>query len=216
MGYMPTRVIAYIDGFNLYFGLKEKGWKQFYWLNIRQLMMNLLKPDQILAHTKYFTSRVSACPHDPDKSRRQTVYLEALETLPEFKIYYGHYLQSQVSCRRCKHSWMAQEEKMTDVNIAVEMMTDAFQDQFDTAILVSGDSDLAAPLAAIKRFFPTKRVIVAFPIGRISIRLRRLAHASFTIGRANYAKSLFPDMVPKVGGFILCRPREWCSAPPPP
>jgi len=24
-----NRVIAYIDGFNLYFGMKEKGWRRF-------------------------------------------------------------------------------------------------------------------------------------------------------------------------------------------
>ena len=27
------RIVAYIDGFNLYYGMKEKGWKYFYWLN---------------------------------------------------------------------------------------------------------------------------------------------------------------------------------------
>ena len=34
---------------------------------------------------------------------------------------------------------MAPIEKMTDVNIAVELMQDAFQDAFDTAILISAD-----------------------------------------------------------------------------
>ena len=27
-----NRVIAYIDGYNLYHGLREQGWKRFYWL----------------------------------------------------------------------------------------------------------------------------------------------------------------------------------------
>ena len=27
------RVISYIDGFNLYFGLRSKGWRRFYWLS---------------------------------------------------------------------------------------------------------------------------------------------------------------------------------------
>ena len=31
----PRRLIAYIDGFNLYFGLKEKGWKRYYWLDMK-------------------------------------------------------------------------------------------------------------------------------------------------------------------------------------
>ena len=35
---IQERVIAYIDGFNLYFGLKAKGWRQFYWL--RRLQPN--------------------------------------------------------------------------------------------------------------------------------------------------------------------------------
>lgn len=29
---MPERVIAYVDGFNLYFGLCEAGFRRFLWL----------------------------------------------------------------------------------------------------------------------------------------------------------------------------------------
>ncbi len=29
------RIITYIDGFNLYFGLREKGWRCFDWLNLK-------------------------------------------------------------------------------------------------------------------------------------------------------------------------------------
>ena len=53
------RVIAYIDGFNLYYGLKSSGWRRYYWLNIQRLVQNLLKPNQRLILTKYFTSRIS-------------------------------------------------------------------------------------------------------------------------------------------------------------
>ena len=35
------------------------------------------------------------------------------------------------------------EEKETDVNIAIAMIKDAAQDVYDTAILVSGDTDLS-------------------------------------------------------------------------
>ena len=42
---MP-RVITYIDGFNLYFGLKSQGWERFLWLDVQALSRNLLKPDQ--------------------------------------------------------------------------------------------------------------------------------------------------------------------------
>jgi uncharacterized LabA/DUF88 family protein len=55
-----ARVIAYIDGFNLYFGLKSSRWDRYLWLNVQNLAGNLLKPDQTLIHTKYFTARVSS------------------------------------------------------------------------------------------------------------------------------------------------------------
>jgi hypothetical protein len=39
------RLTVYVDGFNLYYGLKSKGWKRYYWLNLQKLGENLRKPD---------------------------------------------------------------------------------------------------------------------------------------------------------------------------
>jgi hypothetical protein len=80
------RVIAYIDGFNLYYGLREKGWKQFYWLDLQQVAQRLLRHSQTLSATKYFTSVVTA---PPDKNRRQATFLGALSTLAGLTIHYG-------------------------------------------------------------------------------------------------------------------------------
>jgi len=203
---MNQRVIAYIDGFNLYYGLRAARWKRFYWLNLQLMVRNLLKIEQELVCTKYFTSRVS---YPAEKERRQSTFLEALETLDQFQIYYGHYQINPQVCRKCGNKVMMPSEKMTDVNIAVEMLTDAYQDLFDVAILVSADSDLTAPVLAIKNLFTEKRVIAVFPPQRHSAQLERLAHGSMQIGRATLAKSLFPDRVAKTDGFILQRPTEW-------
>jgi len=203
------RVIAYVDGYNLYYGLRAKGWKSLYWLDIRSLVRNLVKPDQYLVHTKYFTARVSSTAADPRKSKRQGTYLEALETLPDFSIYYGHYLPKLVACHKCGSVWVTHEEKMTDVNIAVELLSDAYEDAFDTALLVSGDSDLSGAVQRTQALFSGKRVVVAFPPARASERLRNLATASFTIGRAILAKSLFPPVLTKADGYRLCKPPEW-------
>jgi uncharacterized LabA/DUF88 family protein len=203
---MNQRVIAYIDGFNLYYGLKAARWKRFYWLNLQILVRNLLKPEQELVYTKYFTSRVS---YPAEKERRQSTFLEALETLDQFQIYYGHYQTNPQICKKCGNRVMMPSEKMTDVNIAVEILTDAYQDMFDVAVLVSADSDLTAPVLAIKQLFADKRIIIAFPPQRHSAQLERLAHGSLQIGRATLAKSLFPDKVQKADGFILQKPSEW-------
>src|SRR5688572_28000914 len=109
------RVIAYVDGFNLYFGLKSSGLRRYYWLNIYALCQTLLKPDQRLVCSKYFTSRVT---RPPDKVRRQTTYLEALGTVADCPIFYGHFLTSPRTCRNCGNIEQVPTEKMTDVNIA--------------------------------------------------------------------------------------------------
>lgn len=174
----PKRVIAYVDGFNLYFGLKSKGWKDCYWLNIQLLIKNLLKPAQILMKTKYFTARVSS---PSEKQKRQATFIEALGTLKNFQIFYGHYLTTPYKCRQCGATYSIIKEKMTDVNIAVEMLTDASKNIFDVAILISADSDLRPVLSRVKTLFPDKKLIVFFHPNRFSKALKDISNECFDI-----------------------------------
>jgi hypothetical protein len=48
-----SRVVAYIDGFNLYYGLRSKGWRRYLWLDLNQLIASLLRPYQELSGVKY-------------------------------------------------------------------------------------------------------------------------------------------------------------------
>lgn len=200
------KINIYIDGFNLYFGLKDKGWKRYYWLNLVELSRKLLKPNQTLNQVKYFTSRISL---PPDKAKRQNDFIEALETLSEINIYYGKYQKNDVKCTKCGHIMYKPSEKMTDVNIAVEMLADAFQNNFDVAILITADSDLIGPIKHIRTLYPDKQIIVAFPPSRFSYELKNIAHATFNIGRKKIAESVFPDDVKKSDGYILHRPTKW-------
>lgn len=212
------RIICYIDGFNLYFGLREKGWKKYYWLTLKRLTEKLLKPRQSLEMVKYFTSNISAGNESSppwlqkkmkEKRKRQLTYLEALNTLDGTKIFFGHYLFKTITCNNCGHIWITYEEKMTDVCIATELLIDAYKNKFDTALIISGDSDLAPPIQAIREIYPNKKIIIAFPPSRISARLKHIAHASFIIGEANLRKSLFPNEIIKNDGYILKRPDKW-------
>jgi len=56
------RVIVYIDGFNLYFGMMNAGFSDCRWLNLNQLAKKLLREDQKLVKVKYFTSRINNSP----------------------------------------------------------------------------------------------------------------------------------------------------------
>ena len=155
---------------------------------------------------KYFTSRISS---PEDKRKRQTNYLEALGTLPNLDIYEGKFLDKPRECFGCHKTWMDHEEKMTDVNIATQLLLDAFDDKFDTALVISGDSDLVPPILAIRQRFPAKRIVAVFPPSRSSIHLRNACHAAYPIGRANLAASIFPDEVTKPNGYVLKRPPSW-------
>ena len=200
------KVIAYVDGFNLYFGLKEKGWRQFYWLNIQLLVQNLLKSEQQLIVTKYFTARVIG---SPDKEKRQSTFIEALETLSNFEIFYGKYQLNPRYCQNCGFQDNVPNEKMTDVNIAVEMLSDAFNDKFDVALLISADSDLTPLIRSIKQMFPHKYIVVVFPPKRYSTELTTVADALLHINRAMLTRSVFPDKIKKADGFILQHPATW-------
>ena len=212
------KTIVYVDGFNLYYGLKEAQYKRFFWLDIHALAHNLLRRNQKLVESKYFTARISGASkttpshlrtHLDAKQKRQTTYLDALATIPNLQIIEGHFLHKTVSCKRCQNTWKSPEEKMTDVQIATEMLTDAYQNRFDCALLISGDSDLVPPIRSIRSLFPTKRIVVCYPPQRYSVALKRIAHASFHIGRRTLAKSLLPPQVTHPDGTVFTRPASW-------
>jgi uncharacterized LabA/DUF88 family protein len=199
------KVIVYIDGFNLYFGPKSRRWARFLWLDLNKMAQSLLKSNQTLVRVKYFTSRIRL-PHD--KAARQNTFLEALETLPNLDIFYGNYQINKRTCRNCGSIDRVKNEKMTDVNIATEMLTDAFLGKFDTALLISGDGDLTTP---VKRIADTagKRVVLVYPPDRRSFALESVATAHIFLGRQHLVDSQFPLHVRKANGFILNRPAVW-------
>lgn len=200
------RVQFYIDGFNLYFGIKESGWDDALWLNLKTLCESLLKEEQVSINIKYFTSRVR---NNPPKEKRQNTYLDALSSLSNLHIIYGHYQSRIENCRKCGHSYPYGSEKMTDVNIAVELMTDAFTNQYDTAILISGDSDLVPPVKAIKSIFPAKKIVVAFPPNRFNNIMKLAADGHVFINRTRIINCQLPDSIFTAQGHMLERPATW-------
>lgn len=204
-----TRLISYIDGFNLYFGLRAQGWRKYYWLDLVALSTSLLRHGQQLEHSHYFTARIRTNGRNAADMRRQNIYLEALGTLPDLSIHYGHYLEKQKQCRNCGASWSDYEEKMTDVNIATQLLCDAYEDRFDTALIVSADSDLTTPVKQVRTHFPHKRIIIALPPKRRSHELTMAANGYFIINQTTFRRSQLPASVTKADGFVLHRPDHW-------
>lgn len=197
------RVAVFIDGFNLYFGLTS-AYPNYKWLNVYLLSQNLLKPNQQLVSVSYFTARIG---NNPSKEQRQSIYLSAIKSTAT-QIIYGHYKSKNKSCRRCGHIWQTNEEKMTDVNIAVQMITGAVQNTYDRAILISGDSDLVPPIKTVQNIF-NKKVFVAFPPNRHNHSVKSNANSSMVLGRGTLSKSQFAASITLSNGHILNKPTQW-------
>ena len=123
---MAVRVATYIDGFNLYNGLKEKHGRKYLWLDLQSLAASLLLPDQKLVGVSYFSARV----HHEASSHRQATYIDALKAAcPLLSVVEGRFQEKQLQCRACGHRRVSYEEKETDVSIAVTLVEDAACDR---------------------------------------------------------------------------------------
>lgn len=204
-----SRVVVYVDGFNLYFGLKSARLKRLYWLDLVALAEKMLLPNQTLEHVHYFTARIRQNPTNAASVARQSDYLDALATLPRLSCHEGHFLAKPATCRSCGANWLTYEEKMSDVNLAVQLLLDAVDNRFDTAIIISGDSDLITPIRHVRARFPNKNVLIAFPPKRHSVDLQRVASATFAIGENKLRQSQLSDPVVTASGITIGRPATW-------
>ncbi len=101
------------------------------------------------------------------------------------------------------------EEKETDVNIAAALIEDAVLDRYDTALLISADSDLCPAIVTMKRLCPEKRIIVAFPPKRHSADLKRAVDGYLPLGDDKIRQAQLPTEVVNNAGIILHRPKHW-------
>lgn len=199
-------VVSYIDGFNLYFGLRKMGWQRYYWMDIDSLSLNLLKKHQLLAKTHYFTSRIT---NNPNKQRRQNTFLEALSAVGLEPIY-GKYRHNPYKCFKSNSIHMIAQEKMTDVAMAVQLLGDGYANKYDTALIISGDIDLLPAIKHIKQCLKGKRVIMAFPPMRANNEFKPpITDGNYQIDARICRKSQLPDIVKRDDGFELQRPVAW-------
>jgi uncharacterized LabA/DUF88 family protein len=199
------RVAAYIDGFNLYFGIREKG-RRHLWLDLERLVHSLLKPHQKLVAVRYFTARVR---NDPPAEHRQQTYLNALTAHSSMlDIRQGRFQQKSKTCHSCGSSWFEYEEKETDVSLSVSLLEDGINRLYDTALIVSADSDMSPAIRALRRLLPGVRVVAALPPNRRSFGLQTVCDATIPIGMAKVRQSQLPNAV-SVGSQVFLRPPHW-------
>ena len=214
MAAMKTYI--YIDGFNFYYGAVKK--TKYKWLDLKKLFKNLLDPKHDIIAIKYFTALVSG-KLDPNQPIRQKTYLRALKThIPEIEIIYGqfttHTIISPLSHNLPEYKdrmfyvpVLKTEEKGSDVNLAVHLLNDAWQNKFDCAVVVSNDSDLAEALKFVSQQ-NHKLIGIINPRPKKQPAKELMLYANFykQIREGVLKASQLPDPIP---GTTLHKPKSW-------
>ena len=202
---LMKRVIAFVDGFNLYHSLADNPVHEKYkWLAIRKLL-GMYVPAKELKETYYFTSLTT---WNLEKVARHKILIRAFEQVGA-KIVYGEFRKRDRYCPNCKSYYVAREEKQTDVNIAIHLFRLAIKDRYDTAVILSGDSDLIPSIKAVKATFPSKQVGILIPMGRRAEELKANRDFDIRIREKNLAKCQFEDPLPMPDGSKLSKPSAW-------
>jgi uncharacterized LabA/DUF88 family protein len=154
---------------------------------------------------------------DPGIIGRHRTFIKALESTG-IKCQMGEFKEKEVKCPRfdkrrancvnCNGLILRHEEKETDVAIAVKLLEILSTDLCDTAVLVTGDTDLAPAIETAKRLFQNKSVRMLFPYKRKNKELSRLV-ASTTIIPSQYQRYQFPDPVQGLDGKLIHKPISW-------
>ena len=186
------RTNFYIDGMNLYY-LALKG-TLYKWLDLYRLCQ-AITPAYEVNRIRYFTTLVEARRGNPQRPIRQAMYFRALETIPVLTIHYGQFRDRRIfrplvtsipGYSRIVEVWDS-EEKGTDVNLASYLLMDGVEGEYEQAVVISNDADLALPIGMV-------RDKLAFPIGTVNPNLDSRAYTPKELtDAATFVRRLRPN-----------------------
>ena len=203
-----NRVSFFIDGFNVFHSLDcNKSYYKYKWLDYSALAKCFIKSTDTIADIYYFTAYAE---WNQSKRARHQLLVRAL-TMRGVKIVFGKFKLRDKKCRHCHKIYQTFEEKQTDVNISIKLFQCAYDDTFDTGILVTGDSDIVPAIKAVKESFPAKRIGLVIPIGRSAEEMKNACDFHMKMKEKHLRNSQFPDsiVIDAAKNITLDRPATW-------
>jgi len=196
--------VYFFDGFNFYHSLKEKH-REYLWLDYWRLAEIFTPKTNKLSNVLLFTTYAK---WRPESYMRHKKYLSVLRSRG-VEIILGKFYKKMRGCQICGNLYEAHEEKQTDINIAVSMLTWAIQDRFDELVIGSADSDLIPAIKALRSAHPDKKITLLFPLGRKSFDLKNLGLKVMHVKKKHLASSQLPREVRMNDGSVVKRPVNW-------
>ena len=136
---MGERVMIFIDGSNLYHSLKN-------YFNRTDLDLGRFTRKLIARRTHvrtyYYNARVGQ-KQEPELYKQQQAFFAGVNAIPYTELRLGRLVYT---------NWpsVPPYEKGTDVQLATDMITHSYKNNYDVAILVAGDNDFAGAVQAVK------------------------------------------------------------------
>lgn len=121
----------------------------------------------------------------------------------------SRFRKKEVLCKKCNQVFCAYEEKESDVALGVKLYELCHKDEFDTAFLVTGDTDFLPAVRTCMDVFPTKTILFLFPYKRMNRELESVAPLSITLKPKQYISHHLPNPVVLDDGTELYKPKYW-------
>ncbi|MFC1918208.1 NYN domain-containing protein [Chloroflexota bacterium] len=136
---MLERIMFFIDGSNVYHSLKKHCGRTD--LDIGKFCRKLMEKRQLI-RIYYYNARVGM-KEEPERYKQQQAFFASVNAIPYTELRLG---------RLIYNNWpsVPPYEKGTDVQLATDMLTHGFRNNYDIAILVAGDNDYVGAIQAIK------------------------------------------------------------------
>lgn len=219
---MPSRVAVYVDGLNLFHALDtfsfrsiEEGGadlRHLKWLCLNTLARHLIRSkSESVEKVKYFTAFAEHLKGTKPHLLMQQITYQRAVAAQGAECIMGRFKKKRVWCSVCNAYRPTREEKETDVNLAVSLLDDAYQDVFDTFLVISTDTDFHPAISLVKRRFPEKQFVTVSPPGRPHAQeLLALADRHASITERMLESSRLPELIQLSNGKIIHCPPDFC------
>jgi uncharacterized LabA/DUF88 family protein len=133
------RTICFIDNSYIFRGSYKHQWR----VDFRKLVELLSGPGPVW-QTYFFASE-----EDPPNMDQTNLY-KYLKMVLHFEVYLYPLRKRQMRCNACGNEWSSYSEKAAAIGMGTILVSLAYNNAFDTAVLVTGDSDFLEPIQTVK------------------------------------------------------------------
>lgn len=177
------RTYAYFDGSNFYhlsklnYGISN--------IDFSKITNYMLKDNEILKKIKYYNSPVNQ-QEDQDNYAKQLKFFEKIKKIPLLELNLGRLAKRKINkisilCQKCCLQFVENvncpscnsiislkevyktTEKGLDVKMATDLLLDSIENNFDTALIFSGDADFSPAIEYIVKKLKKKIIYCRFP-----------------------------------------------------